>query len=370
MKTYALTPQDAWFFRDGRPYNLGEANQAAVPSAFPPPARTLTGALRAALARVNGWSGRGRWKTELNQALGSGPDELGELQFMGPFLIKDKAALWPLPRHLLGRVQERWQPVAFLSPDEGAAPYPTDKGDVRLPRVCLRPGETGNGLKLAEGAWLSVSALKDVLEGKLPKANDIYEPKQLWASEFRVGLHRDKTTLTTGEGALYSPSYIRLRRQVALGVSLARYPNGIQAQVPALFPLGGESRLAQCEPWGGDPLPAALSVDSFRQDKEGNIRFTVILLTPGSFRELPLPKAEVVSACLGKPQLIGGWNSLEHKPLALRPFLPAGSVWFCKAAAADFPAILDRHGTWLGEDPVKAHGFGQIVIGHWPQLTC
>jgi CRISPR-associated protein Cmr3 len=72
MHYYTLTPQDAWFFRDGRPYNHGESNQADVESLFPPPARTLTGAVRAALARANGWNGSGRWTNELNRHFGSG----------------------------------------------------------------------------------------------------------------------------------------------------------------------------------------------------------------------------------------------------------------------------------------------------------
>ena len=32
MKNFALTPLDAWFFRDGRPYEEKEANQADVVS--------------------------------------------------------------------------------------------------------------------------------------------------------------------------------------------------------------------------------------------------------------------------------------------------------------------------------------------------
>jgi len=38
----SITPQDACFFRDGRPYNYAESNQADVESVFPPSARTLT----------------------------------------------------------------------------------------------------------------------------------------------------------------------------------------------------------------------------------------------------------------------------------------------------------------------------------------
>lgn len=362
MKTFSLTPLDAWFFRDGRPYNEKEANQADVPSVFPPPARTLSGAIRAALARANGWSGHGPWTAELNRAFGSGPNELGALQFTGPFLVKDGQPLGPLPRHLLGRTGERWEPVAFLHPDEKT--HPTDAGDLNLPVLGFPPGEKPDGLKPAETAWATTQALSTILQGKRPSATGIFMPRELWAHEGRVGLHRDETTLTTGEGALYSPAFVRLRRGVSLGVGIAGVPDALKPDLPPLLPLGGESRLAQCGPWDGNPLPAPPPRESFKPDATGHIRFTAILLTPGGFAAPDLPGAEVVSACMGKPQFIGGWDSLKREPLPLQPFAPAGSVWFCTAATADFAAIHARHGKHLG--PHAAHGFGNIVLGQWP----
>jgi len=347
MKTFALAPLDAWFFRDGRPYNEKEASQADVASVFPPPARTLSGALRAALARANGWSGSGRWTPKLNAALGSSPNDLGALQFTGPFLIKGGHALWPLPRHLLGRAQERWELTAFLRPDN------------KLP-----PGESRDGLKPAETAWITTTALNVLLEGKRPDGTDIFPPGTLWAHEPRVGLRRDETRHTTGEGALYSPAYVRLHRCVALGVCIAGVPDELTADIPPLFPLGGESRLARCDAWPHNPLPEPPPRDSFRPDATGRIRFSAVLLTPGCFREPSLPGAAIVSACVGRPHLIGGWDSLKREPLPLHPFAPAGSVWFCTASGDDFSSILAQHGKHIG--PYAAHGFGHIVIGLWP----
>ena len=365
MKAYALTPQDAWFFRDGRPYNLGESNQSDTRSIFPPPARTLTGAMRAALARANNWNGRDRWSPELESAFGRGPNDLGGLQFVGPFLIKDKKAFWPMPRHVLGRKQDRWQPVAFLRPDETRKTHLTDAGDQNLPVIDLPPSEKGDGLKPADTTWISVQALKSILEGKLPSASDIAEQKELWELESRVGLHRDTLKRTTGKGALYSPAYVRLHRKVALGIAMAETPGDLKTDPPALFPLGGESRLAQCESWTGELLPAVPPRESFTPDETGRIRFTVILLTPGSFTQPPLAGATVVSACVGKPVFIGGWDSLNREPLPLQPFKPAGSIWFCTVDKAEFAAIHAQHGKHLGAH--TKHGFGQIVIGRWPQ---
>src|ERR1019366_7274912 len=47
--------------------------------------------------------------------------------------------------------------------------------------------------------------------------------------ETRVGLKRNETTHQVDEGDLYSPSYVRLCRYVALGFGLAGIPNGMKS---------------------------------------------------------------------------------------------------------------------------------------------
>lgn len=367
MKTFALTPQDAWFFRDGRPYNHGESNQADVRSLFPPPARTLTGAIRAALARENGWDGKHRgWPANVTAALGSSPHDLGKLQFSGPFIVhKDKdneeeTVLWPLPRHVLGLAEKgKWTPKTFLRP--GERPTLTDQGEIRLPEIA---GEKQPDLKPNESAWITTKGLSRVLAGALPPTDSIYTPSQLWKQEARVGLKRNASTLQVDEGDLYSPSFVRLTKGTSLGIGfsgVADLKNGL----PVLFPLGGESRLAQCDDAPKETLPRT---PDFKTN-EGEITFTVTLLTPGDFdaMETLLPSGvSVISACLGKPVPIGGWDSLENEPLPLRPFHPAGSVWFCQTSSANLSLIHALHGKWLGDKHTTAHGFGQIVIGHWP----
>ena len=193
------------------------------------------------------------------------------------------------------------------------------------------------------------------------------QQKKLWAHEARVGLHRDEKTLVTGEGALYSPSYVRLRRGVALGVGVADVPEGM-AHVPDIFPLGGESRLACCDAWNHDAIPSPPSREKFATE-EGCVAFIVVLLTPGRFvngaLKLPIyPARKSFPRALASSQFIGGWDSLKREPLPLEPFAPAGSVWFCTATRGDFDAIHKRHGEHIGAH--TAHGFGQIAIGLWP----
>lgn len=376
---YALTPQDAWFFRDGRPYNESESNQADAVSQFPPPPRTISGATRAALARANGWNGRGQWDEKLNVILGNGPEDLRSLQFFGPFLLKDSQPLFPAPLHLLGNREEqtgdneenRWMPTAFLRPSDEATI--TDIGEIRLPEIALV--NPPNDLKVAANCWICAEGYAEILKGKLPDAKHLFAPDALWRTERRVGLKRNPDTLNTEEGALYSPAFVRLCKDVALGFGVAGLPEGWE--IPPRFPFGGESRLALCceKTARTEVLPKcpALRPDS------GFIHFTVIALTPVPANpaqkdadiagQLAIPGVEHICACVGKPVFFGGWNSLKREPLPLSPFHPAGSVWFCKAPDTAWEKVSKLHGTWLEGKDLTAHGFGQIVIGNWPPKT-
>ena len=51
---------------------------------------------------------------------------------------------------------------------------------------------------------------------------------------------------------------------------------------------------------------------------------------PVSILERDRVRLRVVSACLGRPQRIGGWDSLARRPLPLRSVLPSGSTLFCE----------------------------------------
>lgn len=381
-RTILLTPIDAWFFRDGRPYNQGESAQTDVRSLFPPFAPTVVGTLRAALAVGQGWNGRESWDDDLHPILGNGFDDLGKLQFHGPFLVRDGKCLFPVPLHLLGRAADHaistlpfWLPSAFLAPNLMGRVLESDLGPVRFP-VSIRSNGQHGELKEPTGLWITAAGYSRILRGEVPDAETLVPSSALWKTEQRVGLARNHDHRAAEEGALYSPEYVRLLR----GVELATVVEGVPEDwtFPDLIVLGGESRMAQCESRAYEfPLPQ-LPDDMIRESN----RFTVSLLSPlclpkdSSGRIVsPMPGqsfpgltgSTVVSACVGRPVHIGGWNSLKGEPLSLISYLPTGSTWFCEADSAALDYILALHGRHVGER--TPYGFGQIALGAWPQDT-
>ena len=363
-----LDPLDTLFFRDGTPYSADSAPQEDVASLFPPHPTTVAGALRAALARCNGWNGRRRWPEPLESVLGDGPDDAGKIAMEGPFLLRDDRPLFPAPRHLLGTIDDgRWTPRLLLRPGSAVM---CDLGDaVRLPEAPTTFDRVEK-CKTGDGWWLTLAGMESVLHGQLPRTGEVVSSQCLWSEESRIGLGRDRSRRTAEEGKLYSSRHVRLKDGVSLGLRIDGVPSDWTLPADQLVPLGGESRLAACRTWSTVPtLRTPLA------DIEDGGRITMIALTPLDLdeavcrgrRQLDVPgNVKVVSACLSRPERIGGWSSLERRPLPLRSVLPAGSVLFCRA---DDPrrfidAIAARNGlSRLGSR--QAWGFGLTALGAW-----
>lgn len=371
---FQLTPIDTLFFRDSRPFDKGPL-QSSAETVFPPPGRTLAGALRLALARGQGYDGRGRWSNpQLVSTLGSGPNNLGKLRFCGPFLALGGELLYPMPLQILGKrdprtdereaeVQgDRFQPTTRLTPGDEVL---CDLGRARLP-VPDRPSAT-----LDSGArfYLRREGLLDVLAGGLPSMDTIVAPQALFEHESRIGLERDPSRRTAKTGLLYSATHLRLRDRVSIFLAVEGVPDRWAAACPKVIPLGGESRMADLA-LVVTPTPIGAPLDAIRESG----RVTITLLTPLRMRREKIPGpgcrheifagAEVVSACLGKPIFLGGWDSAERAPLPLRPYLPAGSTWFCTVDNEAVEAVAALHGATLDPDE-GALGYGAVALGTW-----
>lgn len=257
----------------------------------------------------------------------------------------------------------------------------TDLGIVRLPE----PQTTDEGLDVLDGYWITAAGLERVLAGDTPAPTHFVPERKLWRRETRVGIGINGVgTDADGnavsrlaerrpvDGALYSASHIRLEPDVELRVSVITKGNSrLETRSGSrLSPAGGEHRMVEiADQTHGTPQPKA--PDTFLL-VNGKLRLVVYCASPCLLSEYPEPgqplahlPGGVVSACLGKAVMIGGWNSQSRSrgPIPMRPAVPAGSIWFLEADEKYGREILDRHGTHIGE--ATEWGFGQIFIGTW-----
>ena len=365
-----LLPVDTWFFRDGTPFSAGDAPRADVASLFPPHPGTVVGALRAALAISRGWSGRGRWPQDICSVLGDGPDDLGRLSVDAPFLLRHSSPLFPSPRHLVGTGDNRrWTPSTFLHP---GPPVVCDLGEaVRLPTFLSPAGDEGD-LQPGDGHWLTMDGLNAALRGELPSPSDVLFSGDLWSMEIRTGLELDRATGTAKEGLLYSTRHVRPRDEVSIGARIRGLPEDWDPPYGRLMTLGGEGRMAECQNWDGN-----VGVDPPLSTIVSERRVAVIALAPLDLDEdvylgrqpfSELGNATVVSACIDRPQRIGGWNSLVRRPLPQRSVLPAGSVLYCELQdPMQFERASKSGNGLIRIGRRKRWGFGLAAVGVWPR---
>ncbi|MCI0590004.1 MAG: type III-B CRISPR module-associated protein Cmr3 [Gammaproteobacteria bacterium] len=374
MTTFILTPLDTLFFRDGQPFNQGEGGNNVLSSLFPPAPTTVVGALRAALAREQGWQA-GEWTDQVKSVLGDG-DRLGQLSFRGPYLVdaRDNRPLFPLPQHIVGKPQDAgWSHITRLRPGACLSCDP-DLEDARLPV----PENSIEGLKNRNGAWVTFDGMAKILHGNLPAPTSIVRSDALWSVEPRTGIQRNSATHATESGALYATRHIRLSSAMQLAMEVAGLPQDWLSDPKDLvgggpMPVGGESRMAWIEmksPAIGIEVPAC---PPLRPKKAKKLLYTVTVITPadipdgrwkkaGSSLDDKLP-GTIVSACVAKPLRVGGWDTEGKEPLPLKSLLPAGSTWFMEAPEKYTDLIKRCHGQCIGMR--TEWGYGQMLIGLW-----
>jgi CRISPR-associated protein Cmr3 len=362
---------DTWFFRESRPFDTIGGTQ--LKSTFPPPARTIVGAIRTAIGEANGvdWHQyqNGNEYESLRRSMGDAHG-LGQLDFSGPFLMKDGNRLYPAPLLLLRNENELYR----LSP--GEKPVHCDLGTVRLPIL----DNAERGAKPLEGCWLTHTGLQKVLSGNVPGENDIYQHKDLASAEDRLGIGRDNNSRTNIDTLLYQTRHIRPHEDIAVGIRLDGLDDIFSVNLrEGINKLGGEGRFGAFE-----IIPA--QKESFDvTTPNNNTKVLLMLLTAGDFDggwiplgfqratqdgcdvwcgEIKGVSLRIVSAITGKPVREGGWDVANRTSRPLRSLAPAGSCYFCEVINGSAQDAIDQlQGCKIGED--TQIGRGELAVGCW-----
>lgn len=375
--------------RDGKPFNQSDEGASSAQSIFPPFPPSVVGAIRLALAEQNGFDGRAAsWPSA---RLGDGtnwqasPSQLGPVRFSAPRLVLNhkthgRVPLFPCPLHLVrGSRPPSEEPVFALLIPRG--PFETDLGTVNLPMA--EPDLVG--VKACEGDFLTLSGMEKVLNGSAPVQSsrtelttawdpidlpaDIISMSALWSVESRVGIGLNVETRAANKGQIYSASHIRPRDELGIEVETL-FEGDIFEFQRCLQRFGGEHRFASIEALKPDQATVLPAPPESLVNSDGGYVYAAIAISPVVFDELPGPgewvpglEGNLLSACFGKTQTVGGWSSAKPNvgPMPLRQVLPAGSVFFMRCA--DEEKAISRHGGSIGI--AGEWGFGQILIARW-----
>ncbi len=409
MNTLKLTfsPIDSWFFRGTRPH--AAAGGSALASEFPPPANTLSGAIRTRIGEALGvdWykikkenhAGIEVAGVDAAQFIG-GPSDTGMLDFTAPCIEFEGQALYPVPAMLLAK-ENNQQQKQLLKLRPGSIVH-CDIGRVRLaalPRA--KSGQDNAGAKPLEGHYLTQQGFEQFIQGKLPQEDCIIAKSQLFSHEARVGIARNHSTKNAEQGMLFQTEHLRLKSDanLSLEVTLAKDAADIlvnDLQQNPIQRFGGEGRMASIEvqlvktkhtleapkangktqgliltllsdaQYGNDkeqcfsisPLPGFKKA---RIDHEQGHQQDVWL---GEINGVPLTLHSVVN---GKSTRHGGWDIRNNQPKAVQSYVAAGSCFFITlqdSTNMDLNQVIAQlHGQQIGQR--LDHGYGQLACALW-----
>lgn len=389
MTIWIIEPCDPLIARDGRPFEPSPGARArSLPFPFP---STTAGGARTRAGQVNG--------APFNAAL---VPEVKALVVRGPLLAEESAKgewqlLVPAPGDaLLFSAQEKQVTVKQLLP----IPIPPGAQTDLPPSLSYHMGlAKPDPHKPAPKpprfwywdqfqAWLSAPQ-----ETTCPPAALGHSGPQ---PDRRMHVAIDPETRTGEEGMLFMTSGLtfwhepppheedaRLSavRRLALVLEVEGYDANLDRR-PGHSPLGGERRLLYWREAGAKepPFPPRKPPDEIVDAIAAAGVCRVILLTPAYFERGWMPDVaawaahgvtpELVAACVGKPDVISGWDLLARGPKAARRLAPAGSVYFLRLPGTEAQIRQWVNHTWLtclSEDSdggmEQASGFGLAALG-------
>ena len=220
----------------------------------------------------------------------------------------------------------------------------------------------------APSGFLSSAEMEKYLLSEIPTPTDINE---LFKTEERTGIGKNRITRSVETGRLYTVEYFRLKEGVGFAV---------EVEGTKLLPETGMLRL------GGDHRSVRYETSSWSNIQDEPIRkmvtetrrFKIVLATPAIFEQGWLPgwinpeskqgdingvKIQMRGACVGRPVGIGGYDFVKNMPKPMYKAVPAGSVYFFEIEDGNPENLFEK--LWLKSisDKKSQEGFGITLIG-------
>lgn len=354
MPNILIQATDTLFFRDGRPFSMGDDSFAQ--GIFPPPPSVVYGALRSA------YISKGIEDGLSQQALIAESEKL-QLNFIA-FQV-GSSQYFPMPLDLIVLKEELKKRLKTAMPLElGASPQ---YSNAQTPQIL----ESRTKEKTADEPFLIDGiGLKDYLSGNVNKLN-VRPRTDFLTNEPKIGIGRDKNSNTAADGKLFRVQTVRPKTEFGQSLQFFLDFDGLGLPENGWLTLGGERRVAFFEQ----------NKDAFELPKQdlNSEFFKIYMATPGVFKAGWQPKhifdeygLKLLAAALDRPLSVGGWDLENQRPKPMVQCVPAGSVYYVKAnsKAAAIEAANAIDGKCISENlnttNYSKQGFGLAYVGKIP----
>jgi len=298
MHWYKFTPVDTLFFKGSSPMNLGENHTAS--HVFPPPAHTLSGALRTAALIQNKVSfddyGKGNEPAEISEAIGKAGMP-APFNLIGPLFKLEEQIYVPAPYSWFMEKDSKEEKISIIK----GKPLKSRLLKSETNEFFWAKGGSGNLVSLG-GKWIKKEDLHST-----SKTIEVKNGMDFFKNEPRTGIALERNRRVR-RSHLYSFNHARLRKDISLifGTDL-----NLPIENQGVLKIGAEQRFGWYQ---------KISDNIMKLNDNGNLYATLSIL------EGDITANEALVAT-GKILYFGGWdlNKGFHKPM--KGFFPAGTVF-------------------------------------------
>lgn len=358
-----IIPNDTLFFRLGRPFSMGTETWADT--IFPPYPSTIFGALRTFLLFQRG--SLKDFKEKGYPDIGS-PASKGKMKIVGPILygLNNNVLYFKTPYDLVqSKENKKGQKVLSLQIIRKPKLYYSEEG---LSEILIFKGKESVE---ETTSYLDNITFRKYLENKDKEYNYVPE-NSFYKYEFKIGISRDRLTLTSKEGHLYRIPLIRLNKEYGF---LIKIEDVTEMPEKGVFQLGGEGKTVSFEKVESNPLQ---DLENFNFTLNNGV-FKLYLATPAIFKKGWIPewineetfegekdgiKIKLISCAIGRHIRIGGWDIAKEEPKLMYKAVPAGSIYYFKVQQETAPEkIKEVFHIRNISDISPEEGFGLSFVG-------
>lgn len=351
---------DTLFFRDGKPFSMGEDIWAQ--GIFPPSPTTIYGALRTAFI-----------SQQMARGFSSNIDELikesENLFIRNIYYIIDEKPYFPMPFDLICyKNQERFD-VHFLNLKE------YQFGSNPTPMVLVAPFN-----QKAEDSKDYLISSQSVM-GYLLFHNEEILPIRIsnyLVNEPKIGIARNNHTKTTtgdAEGKLYRVNLQRFESQSGKKLKIAVEYSGLDLGNQGVIKFGAENKTAYFyHPENAHAPNMNLKPPDFKSDILRLYLLTPAILKNGHIPEIFLKEKadfELITYTIGKPQYIGGFDLARQMPRYMFKAVPPGSVYYfrTKKEPEEIISLFMKTNPLNEIGDFDRQGFGRFLLGTYLTST-
>jgi CRISPR-associated protein Cmr3 len=352
---------DTLFFKDGKPFSMGEETWAD--GIFPPPPSVIYGAITSSILSA---------EPELSNRL-SDPTIFDDVIITDIYYRINNSIHFPMP---LDIVYKKNKSKKDVNTEKRTKEYIVNilngnqsksLSSINQNILTIKSNEEVENL---ENAVLNESKLSDYLNGFLDEKEFVSRKlSDNFITESKVGIGRDNLTRTTEESKLYR---VGMRRPKDLSIIVELSDTELTKELTKFIKFGAEGKIAK--------LTEPTDIYNPISVKDSEVKkFKLYLKTPTFFENGWLPnwvnketlvgekdgiQIKLITAFIGKPISIGGFDMFKKVPKPMRKAVPSGSVYCFEILNGNFKEVLDLfNNKSISEYDSQKYGYGISMIG-------